>query len=306
MNNAPEPIPVFFACNDNYAQHLAVTIASILDNSESEFSFYVLHSDIAPETQRLVKMQQSARPFRLHFIQIDKTTFRDFKLTIAHITIETYYRFAIQDIKPELDKAVYLDCDLIVRDDLARLWSIDLGENYAGGVRDFISNKDAVRQELYGDADYFNAGVLLLNLREIRKGFSFGRFLEIAESHRGRISYQDQDVLNLAFKSRFLYIDLKWNVTTLFYNRSRIPRDLRKQVLAAARNPSVVHYVGRDKPWVTPCGVAAHPFAADYFAYLSKTGFADRREAIFKRFRPVRRFFGYWLKHPLFFIKKII
>ena len=55
---------------------------------------------------------------------------------MAHISRRTYYRYLIADLKPQLDKCLYIDVDVIVSDSLNGLWNIDMGQNYIAGVQE--------------------------------------------------------------------------------------------------------------------------------------------------------------------------
>jgi len=299
-----ETIHVFFAFNEAYAMHACAAIASILKNSVSFFSFHILHKDISPASQEKIKSLRNIRPFEVDFAKVDAGKFKDIAIKSGHISIETTFRFLIPEIAPHLEKAIYLDCDLIVRDDLKKLWDTALGDCYAGVVEDFLVNKSPERKALFTAPRYFNAGVLLLNLRRMRRDFSLDSFLKAENDNRAAFLYQDQDVFNLLFGGNVLYLPLRWNATAaLFRKTPRTPFRSPQDIAEARQNPAIVHFTGPDKPWIIPRGIAAHPFAPEYFAYLARTPFAEREKIIRAGFSPVARFLWFWWRHPGFFLR---
>ena len=133
---------IFFAINDAYTQHLCVVIASILKNSTplDDFHFYVLNKgDLSEENKNNIKSLKALKDFEIEFIEVDFALFDKCKTSqyCDYITKETYFRYIIPTLKPNLEKSLYLDCDIIIEDSLNLLYSIDLKDNYVGAIEDF-------------------------------------------------------------------------------------------------------------------------------------------------------------------------
>ncbi|MDF9827086.1 lipopolysaccharide biosynthesis glycosyltransferase [Ereboglobus sp. PH5-10] len=300
-------IPCFLAINDAYVRHACVMIASAACNSKSLLRFYILNASLSAESKREIEAVREIHNFEVEYVRIDKRLIEDVQIRDEHISVETCYRLLIPTIFPEMEKAIYLDADMVVRHDLAELWAEDVGDFYAGVVEDFIHVKIKNYDSIFPSRRYFNAGVLLLNLRKIRKDIPFARFVEIESRHRDSLRHQDQDVLNIALGNNVKYLPLKWNVTFLYFNpRRRFPKTLgftAAEVVAARENPAIVHYIGSLKPWRVPCGFMAPPYVKEYFKYLDMvTGRKNYAEAV-KKFPRVRDFFAYWWRHPFFFVR---
>lgn len=136
----------------------------------------------------------------------------DLSTNNPHISVETYYRFLIQEILPDYDKVLYLDSDLIIQGDISELYSVDLGNNLLAAAHDidFLGNlnmKDGKRltyaKKVLGmknPYDYFQAGVLVLNTAEMRQLYSIETWLDYASDDR--FIYNDQDVLNAHCEGR--------------------------------------------------------------------------------------------------------
>ena len=181
-----------------------------------------------------------------------------------HISVETYYRFLIQEVLPFYDKVLYLDSDLVVEGDVAELFDTELADaalaavhdvDFAGNVGYRDGERRAYAEKTLGMSDpfdYFQAGVLLLNTAVLRRLHTIDEWLHLAED--SRLIYNDQDVLNSECEGRVVYLDASWNVMTNFAGRidwvfSYAPASIFKEYLAARKDPKIVHFAGVEKPW---------------------------------------------------------
>ena len=191
------------------------------------------------------KLKKKYKNWEISYICPDENLFKNLKLNIPYITIETYFRYVIADIAPKLDKVLYLDADLAVNGSLKNLWNIPLEGFYAAGVRDLCIEKEGHKAKIGFKEDdlYVNAGVLLLNLKKIREDNMVQKLFENTENLTGKIKYQDQDVINITFKNKIKEIDSIYNFTS---ENVRAERPKRKDAV-------VIHYTGQKKPWMKEC-----------------------------------------------------
>lgn len=293
-----EEIPIFFSTNDNYAKHVCVAIASILDNSKSSFHFCILTSGLCEESKNAIV--QTAAGNTVEFISIDRRDFETFNVMLEHLSIEACYRYLIADLKPEFDKAIYLDCDLIVLDDIKKLFDTDLGGFYAACGDEIL--KTSYYKKL-GLSRYFNSGVLLLNCALMRRENVTRLLFEKTAELSGKSKYLDQDALNIVFSEKLKFFHMRWNATNPIFRKSANVVFLRKIAKEARDNPAIVHFSGPDKPWKIPYGMLAHPYAAAYFYYLSKTPYSSWSKEVFENFKPLKTALWYWRRHLLFFLR---
>lgn len=298
MGSSENKIPIFFSTNDNYAKHVCVAIASILDNSKSEFYFCILTSGLCEESKNAIV--QTAAGNTVEFISIDRRDFENFNVLTAHISIETCYRYMVADLKPEFDKAIYLDCDLIVLDDIKKMFDTDIDGFYAACSDEIL--KTSYYKNL-GLSRYFNAGVLLLNCALMRRDNITEQLVRKTADLSGKLKYLDQDVLNIVFSKKLKFSHMRWNATNPIFRKSAKVKFLKKIAKEARDNPAIVHFSGPDKPWKIPCGMLAHPYAAAYFYYLSKTPYAAWEKEVFDNFNPLKTALWYWRRHLLFFLR---
>lgn len=263
-----EVIPVVFAADNNYVPMLTTTIYSMLENASPDayYDVIVFGNGISWDNRSLMKAFFARfENASLSFVDVAaRIAEYDLSTNNPHIGIETYYRFLIQDILPYYDKALYLDSDLIIEDDVAELYHLDLGTNYLAAVTDldFLGNlnmKSGTRMsyakktlKMIDPYAYFQAGVLLLNLAELRKLHTVKEWLELATNTV--YIYNDQDILNMECQGRVLPLDYAWNVMIDCDGRigrifSFAPADIYEAFLASRNNAKIVHYAGFEKPW---------------------------------------------------------
>lgn len=284
-------VPVVFAADDNYVPQLTTTVYSAMKNADPSY-FYdvvVLQRDIAGDKQeRMWRFFEQFPNMSLRFLNVKRElSGYDLSTNNAHISIETYYRFLIQQLLPNYDKVLYLDSDIIIVGDIAKLYDIDLQDNLLGAVRDidFLGNlnvKHGKRMSYAKDVlkmknpyDYFQAGVLVLNTKGMRNRYSIGQWLTYASNPN--YIYNDQDVLNAYCEGKVLYLPWEWNVVhdcggrvgSLF---TQAPNDVYDAYVKSRSNPQIIHYAGYQKPWVDPdCD-----YASIYWRYARETPFYER------------------------------
>ena len=282
-------VPVVFAADDNYAPMLATTILSMLHNANEDRYYDVVILERNITAQHKADLRACIAKFNhvaLRFYDVNRAISRyTLSTNNAHISIETYYRFIIQDALPFYSKILYLDCDLIVNGDVAQLYDVDL-EHYAlAAVRDldFLGNlnmKDGKRRA-YVDKQlhmrdayqYFQAGVLVMNLDRMRSIHTVNEWLTIAQ--QPGFIYNDQDILNMECEGEVKFLPYEWNVMHDCAGRvnaifQHAPADEFKLYQQSRNNPAIVHYAGFDKPWKNPWT----DFGAMYWSYAMQTPFA--------------------------------
>ena len=263
-----ERISLSFSVSDNYAQHLAVVLASVLvNNPDSNFIFHVLHRNITPESERKVKELEAMYPnCRVEFHKIDASRFEKFHVPaeLEHVTQETYYRYILPEVLVDEDRTIYSDVDVLCVGDLKPLWELDLKGNILAAVSEGSDGEfKKQRLELPGEAPYFNAGLQVIDLKAMREGGYTGRLMENTVKYAKILAWPDQDVINLTLRNRILAIDPKWNSVGQSYNPFR-------------RDVVLWHFAGfTQKPW---CNIWKNITWVPYLKYLLKSPY--RRNAL--------------------------
>jgi hypothetical protein len=133
-----EKISMSFSVSDNYSQHLAVVLASVLvNNPHSRFAFHVLHRNITDESQaRIRELEQMYLNCEIRFHLIDASRFEKFPIPkeLEHVTQEMYYRYLLPELLVEEERTIYSDVDVLCVGNLKPLWEIDLKSNIIAAV----------------------------------------------------------------------------------------------------------------------------------------------------------------------------
>ncbi|MGN1206390.1 MAG: glycosyltransferase family 8 protein [Eubacterium sp.] len=267
-----EPVNICFASNEKYAPHLATAIYSLLKNRDTSrmYDILVLHKEIREKTQKDISMMVKNKNVSIRFISMEQYE-REVAYDVgAYYSIETNYRlFLFGEMFAKYDKMLYLDCDLIVEGDISKLYDVDMGDCEAAAVRSeefrllskvkksifmdcYPYNIDNYRTDALGMKDpdnYFNAGVLVMDLKKSRQRITQEQIFEIL--HRHNYKYNDQDVLNIVFDGKVKSIDCCWNYMTYIpeqlksanENNRKLYEDLYRE------NPYIIHYTSGKKPW---------------------------------------------------------
>lgn len=249
-------INICISCDDNYAQHAGVVIASILCNAKSQdsLSFYILDGGISQDKKDKILSLKTNRDCLINFVEINEDDFEDYKVVNTHkyITLPTFYRLKLPQLLPDVNRVIYLDCDVVVNSSLSELFNTNMEEYSIAGVHD-IDKKD-----VHNNSTCVNAGVLVMDLDNMRKYNIQDKFLEWTKKHIYEIKKGDQQIINETLRGKIKILDDRWNVqSSNFSNRSSF-----------TQKPKIVHFVARKKPW----HYASFSYHRDlYFKYLQLT-----------------------------------
>lgn len=306
-------IPIIFAANNEFVPVFATCLQSLIDNLNVEYNYDVilLQSDVNEENKKtLLEMVKEYKNLSLRFYDVEKLLANHQLKANAHISVETYYRFLIQEVLPDYHKVLYLDCDLVINGDLAELYEIDLNGFALAATHDpdFVgqingANKDTMeyvktRFRMKNPYNYFQAGVILFNEDRMREKHSVDEWLKLASVP---YMYNDQDVLNLECEGEVKFLDMKWGLIVDHEHRrvsdiiSFAPDYIQKEYKKAHAEPKIIHYAGYKKPWYDP----TEDYAKVFWQYARKTVFyeellkqmadfsvkAERKKVLDMRFR---------------------
>lgn len=269
-------IEVVFAADDKYCRHCCAAIASILLNSDKSscFRFHILDGGIKDKSKKKLLSLKKLRNFEINFYDMKKYDFSQFKHNRAYISEATYYRLYLLDLLPqEVEKVIYLDCDVIVEKDLKELWNNNISEYLAGVVEDEGSTQQQRRLALPSENSYFNAGVLVLNIKELRNFDFKNKCINYFRDNEEIITLQDQDILNGVLNGKCKFLPLCWNTNGRIYQGNDLEhRYSRNEEIEAGYNPAVIHYTDVNKPWKFGC---CHPLKEEYWKYLKYTNYIN-------------------------------
>lgn len=241
-------IPLFFAVDENYAPFLAVALRSAAAHADParRYRAIVLYEGLTDATAARLRalgtdnFTVELTPMRANFAALDDRIGNC--LRSEHFTLTIFFRLFIPAMFPQYDKGVYIDSDVVLTADVAELFDTDIGDALLGACRDasivdvpplvsYIEN--AIGVDL---AEYVNSGVLLLNLKEMRRCRFEEHFLRLLSTYHVDSIAPDQDYINAMCNGRIHYLDAAWDA---------MPNEAREPL----RETKLVHYNLFSKPW---------------------------------------------------------
>jgi len=242
-------IPVFLACDDNYAPFLCTTMYSMLMHTKSNIDFYVMDGGISKKSKKLI--MQSLKKFKhknIRYIDMSKFGLNRFP-NLKHYSLNTFSRYFIPEIAPNLSKVIYIDVDAIIKGDIAELYSEDLGKYAVGAVLEdfYVGNYTTLKEKIWpqyaGGDQYFNAGVMLLDIQKFIKNKCQEKLIGLTIQLFDKLSCPDQDVFNILFDGKFKILDYRYNFMPDHSEMLKKKHPERGEV-----KPLIIHYTGK-KPW---------------------------------------------------------
>ncbi len=251
INNKENATKLAFALDQNLKEPLAVVLQSIVDNMKEPADVHVLCRGL--DQAYYQQLHDFFPEFNFFFYNFDLIDYGDKLRMLSHTTVSTMDRLFLPELLADLDKVLYLDVDILVRADVAKLFNIDLGNNVIAGKRTKLKTwrnpvrlitraslslppEEAwvLRRRLHDTVDLtkgtFNAGVLLLNLKAMRDEEFTKNHLYLIE----HCAFNDQDVLNVYGGARVLELGAEWN---------HVPNQ------DECEDPEIIHWAGPNKPW---------------------------------------------------------
>ena len=246
MYKKEKTIPIFFAVDDTYIPFLAVALQSLIENSskENEYVIKILHTSISEENKTKIKCYEREN-VSIEFVDLSNyiEKVKDKLYTRDYYSKTTYFRLFLPELYPQYDKVLYLDSDIVILSDIVDLYNIDMEDNLIVATPDGAVQNIPVFQEyvekVVGVAEYknyFNAGVLVMNLKELREFKFQEKFLYLLGTVKFSVA-QDQDYLNRLCKGKTKIIADTWD-------RMPIGQDNVKR-----EELHLIHYNLSFKPW---------------------------------------------------------
>jgi len=283
---ADSRIATVLAADDRFSRPLAATVRSVVSRLSPGrgLDLYLCDMGITPQNREKIAVAAAHPGVQLHWVETLADEVGYLPQASPGISRATYARLFIPRVLPgELSRALYLDCDIIVRRCVGEFFDMPLGESAALGVADagspYVSSLYGVpywsRYGRQADDVNFNAGVLLLNLRAWRDEDITGAAVEYLTDGRHQFLV-DQEAINAVLPGRIGQVDPRWNVQTEHFqpqHQATLPFD-EAQLNELIKDPWIVHFTTAVKAWSYEC---THPFREEWFANLDQTPYRGWR-----------------------------
>lgn len=271
-----DPIHVAACCDDNYMPYAAVMMLSALRATpDSEVHFHLVECGIKSTSVQLLQAAIQAEGGKLSVYTPNDSLYDG--LPTHRYGPAVYQRINLPDYLPgDISRVLYIDSDTLVMESLHALWQTDLQGQPVAAVENY--SPKACLDINIGREEYFNSGVLLMDLDKWRAEALHEKVNQFARDHAGNLQFVDQCSLNAVLRGRWIRLPAKWNqqsdiykvITKYAEGCSYSTAELRGAFTA----PGIVHFTGKKKPWKVYC---FHPFRTVYREMLAQTPWPDTR-----------------------------
>lgn len=271
---------IVLSADESYARYGAVVMASVIANAvdPGRIRFFMLTPGMSEKTKGDLRSSVEGTGVELEIIDIDVQALEGLKA--GRFGTAALLRLLMHCYLPEgCERVIYLDCDVMVRSDLSDLWSVPLNGCPAAAAMDLCKPSNSEKRK--SPEDYFNSGVMVIDLSEWRNQRVGERALTYLEQEGDSFRYPDQDALNHVLKGSWYRLSPEWNFQPTAYaaiekRYSHLAPHL-PAIEAAIRHPRIVHFIGAVKPWHATC---VHPLQQDFIAYSLHTAWPIDRRAL--------------------------
>lgn len=272
MNNTKKYDAYVLMCGDAaYFQHIAACLISLLEkNLTLTFSVVVLVTRSTPKSDE--KLRRTFKDQKNIILEV--SAFNPADLDSIPMGLGIYYpkeiwaRFWIDQYFPEdVDRAIYLDGDMVMTGSIQPLLQLDLGDHVLAAV-DIPGSIRPGQLNYESKKGYFNSGMMVINLKKWREIDARGLLIAGAHQLGPLLRDPDQDVLNFCFHDKYLQLDYIWNAISPFFKEVHSLSLSQSEIDRVIREVRIVHFNGTAKPWNYLC---FHPYAKTYLGCVAKT-----------------------------------
>lgn len=282
---------IVYSSSDSYAEIAGVSIVSLFENNKDieEINLFIIDNGIADNNKKKLISISNKYNRKIKFVNnLDIEMLTNTKINVGRWHISTFYRLFLCSLLPaEIDRIIYIDCDVIILNSLIDIWNIDMKGNYVMGVDDCRSGSYRINIGLEPENIYINNGFILIDLESWRRECIEEKYINFISRYNGDITYMDQGVLNgvLGSMNKVGLLPLKYNVQTVFFDfkysqikqyRRPIMLYSEKEFENAVRDPIIVHFtscfISGTRPWNEENN---HEYRNKFLEYRKLTPWSD-------------------------------
>ena len=244
-------VPVFLAISNDFAPYAAAAINSLTKHTDKNryYRIIVMYDKLSlPNRWRLRNLVTKNCAIEFHKMKYNL----HLKIIARYCSIKTgsgdffsspvyFYRSFIARLFPQYERAVYIDSDTILLGDIGELFDIDLGDNViaaridpkVSAIPEFKAYVEHALN-LSAEKEYINSGVLLMDLKKLRKLRYVARMTDLMKKYDADLVAPDQDYLNTILRGKIVHLDANWNL---------------EPTKTLPKGAKLVHFNLFNKPW---------------------------------------------------------
>lgn len=290
-----DSLHIAFAIDDNFVKPTGVAIASIYHNNPNQcFHFHIFTASIHDDNlDKIKKINVGNSSLTIHVF--DESLFFNYQ-TLNNLPHSMYYRLVIPGILSGItNRVLYLDADIICNGSISELVHANIDNYVIAASLDLavISNHSEYISNLGLDKkdNYFNSGVMLINIDKWNDGHVLSDFNEIIFNQKYK--FPDQDVLNITLQHKVLLLDGKFNTFSINYE--------------SYNTAAFVHFAGENKPWTSIVNKSNL-----YMKYYELSPWGDEELPIPKEYKECKKYAsklrkeGHYLDSTFWFFKYVV
>lgn len=286
----PSEAYIVYASDDGFAEILGVSLLSLYKNSQDmdAVHVYILDSGISPlnrsRIEEVARQYHEPMPVWIEARDISKEV--GMSVAMDRGSLSQYARiFVSSDLPDELERVIYLDCDIIIAQSISELWNLDMHGKTMAALNDAFSRYYRKNIDLEPEDIMFNSGVMLINLNRWREREVEKNLLKFISDHKGKIQQGDQGALNAVLSHDVYCFHPRFNSVTIFYDFTyhelyvyRKPAGeyyTEAEIKEATEHPVIIHFTTSflsRRPWVKDCH---HRYCELWRSYKAESPWRD-------------------------------
>ena len=157
-------------------------------------------------------------------------------------------RLSLTNIIKDLQKIIYLDCDTIVHKDLAELYNINMEDKYYMG----FPAHEISYLVIQGTRNFINSGVILINLKLLRKINATKIYEEYYKIHGTK--KVDEYLINVIFYDKIAFLPFKYGIpdfikghriisspSIFWHNLKGYSNRTENEMIESSKDPFITH-----------------------------------------------------------------
>lgn len=260
-------INIVYITDEGYAMPTCVSIVSLIEHKlDNEIYNINIIANSLEEHSKEILLSLKRENVDINIIDTNDDGYTEMEKNCTtpntHVTISSLHKFEIPEVLSELNKVLYLDSDIIINKNISELYDVDLLDNYAGVIKEMgdkeLENGESFLGKEIGleDNNYFNAGVMLLNLEAMRRDNTFQQLVNYKMNNATK--FVDQDAHNIIFQKKKVMLPFKYNFRSCIFEEITLEeynlkycgeKEKYKNIEDVFNDQVIIHMTSKYKPW---------------------------------------------------------
>ena len=256
--NSENVINIAMALDEGYLYPTVVSMISMLENKDKDsvYHYYIMHPAEFSEKSKMI-LRSTGEKYPNCVVNLIDMENKYNGARQGHVTTPAYYRLSLSDLLPNEDKILWLDGDTLIFKDLKEMFSVDMTGYCYKGFLDYPHHLRELENFGIKSKNYICDGVMVINLKELRKHNAVKRYEDFITENNDRLSAHDQTAVNVVFHDKIGVLPAKYCLFNFHTEQEAMeyPKRLQSkqkysenEMKNAFNNPHLFHYV-KFKPW---------------------------------------------------------